>query len=341
MRSLLCVALAVLSGCTREAREIVISGPTMGTTYTVRAVEPPDAIDAHALRSAADEVLALIDRQTSGYRVDSDVATFNASTSTDWITAPRELAEIVRIANEVSAQSGGAFDVTVAPLVRAWGFGPKSSPAALPDEPQLAALRERTGYAKVHVRAQPAALRKDLPELALDLNGVAPGYAVDLLAQKLLDMRVERFLIEIGGEVRARGRDARGDWWRVAIERPIDTAQIPYAIVQLENLAVTTSGEYRHFHERDGRRYSHTIDPRTGRPVEHALASVVVIGVSASENDAWATALNVLGAEEGFALATKLDLAALFIERRGATLTHRATKRFAPHVVSFHKDNEG
>jgi thiamine biosynthesis lipoprotein len=161
------------------------------------------------------------------------------------------------------------------------------------------------------------------------------------MAERLGDLGVERFLIEIGGEVRARGRNARGEWWRVAVERPIDTAQIPYAIVQLQDLAVTTSGEYRQSVERDSRRISHTIDPRTGRPVEHALAAVVVIGASAAENDAWATALNVLGPEEGFALATKLDLAALFIERRGATLTHRATKRFAPHVVSFHNDNEG
>lgn len=341
MRILLCVALAVLSGCAREAREIVISGPTMGTTYTVRAVEPPVAVDAHALRAAVDDVLALIDRQTSGYRGDSDVAKFNASTSTDWIAAPRELAEIVRIANEVSTHSGGAFDVTVAPLVRAWGFGAESPPVALPDETQLAAMRERMGYAKLHVRAQPSALRKDNHELSIDLNGIAPGYAVDLLAQTLSGMGVERFLIEIGGEVRARGRNARGDWWRVAIERPINTTQIPYAIVQLENLAVTTSGEYRQSRERDGERYSHTIDPRAGRPVEHALASVVVMGPSAAENDAWATALNVLGPEEGLALAMKLDLAALFIERRGATLTHRTTRRLTPHVVSFHEDNEG
>jgi thiamine biosynthesis lipoprotein len=340
-RLILLVALAALTGCAREASEVVISGPTMGTTYTVRVVAPPEAVDEHALRAGVDEVLSLIDRQASGYRTDSDVVRFNASTSTDWIAAPRELAEIARIANEVSTQSGGAFDITVAPLVQAWGFGAHPTQDALPHEAQLAAIREHIGYTKLRVRAQPSALRKDIAALTIDLNGVAPGYAVDLLAQKFIQMGVERFLIELGGEVRARGRNARGEWWRVAVERPIDTAQIPYAVVRLENLAVTTSGEYRRFRELDGRRYSHTIDPRTGRPVGHTLASVVVMGASAAQNDAWATALNVLGPEEGFALATQLDLAALFIERRGATLTHRATKRFAPHVVSFHNDNEG
>lgn len=337
---LLGIILGVLPGCAQEARELVISGPTMGTTYTVRAVEPPGGVDPHALRIAVDDVLARIDSQTSAYRSDSDVSKFNASTSTEWTPAPAELAAIVRIAKEVSALTDGAFDITVAPLVQAWGFGPGSPPPASPAESLLTAMIERSGDAKLHVRAQPPALRKDDSALSIDLNGIAPGYAVDLIAEQLVRMGVERFLIELGGEVRARGRNAQGEWWRVAVERPMDAGRAPYAIVQLENLAVTTSGEYRRSYERDGRRYSHTIDPHTGRPIDHSLASVVVIGARAAEIDAWATALNVLGPEHGHALATKLDLAALFIERRGATLTHRATPRFSPHVVSFH-NNEG
>jgi thiamine biosynthesis lipoprotein len=328
------VALATaISACARAPEELTITGPTMGTTFSVKVADPPKGMDDAAVRGAANEVLDLIDRSMSGYRIDSEISRFNNATSTEWFEVSSHLATVVDAALQVSQQSGGAFDITVGPLVAAWGFGASGEPIDLPDDARLAELQAHVGYEKLHARLNPPALRKDDPALRLDLNGIAPGYAVDLLAQKLQSMQVHNFMIDIGGEVRAQGRNAHGQLWRIAVERPIDAEPEPYAIVQLDNASVTTSGEYRHYFDRDGRRYSHTIDPRTGRPVVHNLASVVVIGSNSMIIDAWATALNVLGTEEGQALATRLDMPVLFIDADGGKLRSVSTPRFANYLA--------
>jgi thiamine biosynthesis lipoprotein len=331
---LVIVALAIIvAACSRAPKELAVSGPTMGTTYSVKVADPPQGIDAAAVRGAAEEILDRIDRTMSGYRVDSEISRFNSAASTEWIDVSADLATVVDAARQVSQQSGGAFDITVGPLVAAWGFGASGEPIDLPDDARLSELRAHVGYEKLHARLDPPALRKENPGLHVDLNGIAPGYAVDLLAHKLQSMAVRNFMIDIGGEVRAQGRNARGQLWRIAVERPIDAEPEPYAIVQLDNASVTTSGEYRHYFDRDGRRYSHTIDPRTGRPVVHSLASVVVVGSTSMVIDAWATALNVLGTKEGHALAARLDLPVLFIDAEAGKLRSVTTPRFAPYLA--------
>jgi thiamine biosynthesis lipoprotein len=332
---LLALILApVLGGCAREPQEVAISGPTMGTTYSIKVASAPADVDVHALRSATDEVLDRIDRSMSGYRPDSEISRFNASTSTDWFEVTADLAIVAEHALQVSRESGGAFDITVGPLVAAWGFGAEGEPIDLPDATKLAELRARTGYQKLEVRLQPPALRKSDASLRVDLNGIAPGYAVDLIAERFRSMHLSHFMIDLGGEVRAQGRNGRGEAWRIAVERPIDAEPEPYAIVKLDNGSVTTSGEYRHYFDRDGRRYSHTIDPRTGRPVEHNLASVVVIGSTTMDVDAWATALNVLGTKAGRELALKRSMPVMFIEVQGAELHSVTTPQFDSYVSS-------
>ncbi|HEY0940888.1 MAG TPA: FAD:protein FMN transferase [Steroidobacter sp.] len=327
------IVLLALAGCERAPRELAISGPTMGTTYSIKVASAPDTVDAHTLRVAADEVLARIDRSMSGYREDSEISRFNASPSTDWYEVSRDLATVVDYALEVSRESGGAFDITVGPLIAAWGFGAAGEPNDLPDESQLAQLKARVGHEKLQARLDPPALRKSAAALQIDLNGIAPGYAVDLMAERLQALQVTQFVIDIGGEVRAQGRNARGELWRIAVEKPIDAESEPYAIVQLDNAAVTTSGEYRHYYDRDGRRYSHTIDPRTGWPVQHSLASVVVIGPSSMYTDAWATALNVLGSEAGLELAQKRAMPVMFIDAVANGLVPVATPQFEFYVA--------
>jgi FAD:protein FMN transferase len=328
-----CAFLLLAAGCSRTPETIEIAGDTMGTTYSVQVAAAPAAVNNAALHAAIDDVLGLIDRAMSGYRDDSEISRFNASRTTDWFAVSPELATIVRAAGEVSEQSGGVFDVTVAPLVRAWGFGPDGEPSVLPDDAQLATLRAAVGYRNLHARLDPPALRKDIATLTVDLNGIAPGYAVDLLAQRFGSLHVANFMIDIGGEVRARGRNAQGQAWRIAVERPVDAEPEPYAIVQLDDRAVTTSGEYRHYYIRNGHRYSHTIDPRTGRPVEHDLAAVVVMAPTSMETDGWATALNVLGTRDGYALAAQRGMAVMFIERRDARFQTRATPQFESQIV--------
>lgn len=328
-----CGALLTFAGCGNRSSELVLSGPTMGTTYTVKVADVPHGLDAARIRVAIDEVLAQIDRGMSGYRDDSEITRFNTSTSTDWFDVSPDVAAVVASALEVSALSEGAFDITAAPLIAAWGFGSDAGPRAAPDPAELARISEHVGFRKLHVRVAPPALRKEIAELTVDLNGIAPGFAVDRLAERFAAMRIEHFMIDIGGEVRVLGRNSKGEPWRVAIERPVDVERAPYAIVQLDDAAVTTSGEYRSYYVRDGRRYSHTIDPRRARPIEHDLGSVVLIGPAAAEVDAWATALNVLGAERGYELAQQRGIAAMFIVKDGTGWRSHATPQFAPYLV--------
>jgi FAD:protein FMN transferase len=326
-----CALLA--AACGRAPEELVLSGPTMGTTYTVKVAAPPASVDGVRLRQAIDDGLAQIDRSMSGYRADSEVARFNASVSTQWHDVSADLAAVVHTALDISEKSGGAFDITVAPLVAAWGFGPAGRPQALPSDEQIAQTGAAVGYRKLHVRLDPPALRKDVAALSIDLNGIAPGFAVDRLADRLLSLRVESFMIDIGGEIRARGRNARGEQWHIAIEHPVDTQRTPYAGVWLSDASVSTSGEYRDYYERDGRRYSHTIDPRTARPVDRAPGSVVVVAPSTALADGWATALNVLGPRDGLALAAKEHMSVLFIEREGEGWRSQSTPEFERYRI--------
>jgi FAD:protein FMN transferase len=328
----LCLSL-IAHGCSRIAPEMILSGPTMGTTYSISIVAPPPDIDRTKLQAIVDSVLRQVDLQMSGYRQDSEISRFNRSTAPDWFDVSNDVVTVVRAAHDVSEQSQGALDITVAPLVNLWGMGPEGEHPGLPDAEQIAKARGRVGYRHLQVRESPPALRKELPDLMVDLNSVAPGYAVDLLAGQLTALNISNFMIDIGGEVRVHGRNAKGESWRIAVERPVDAEPEPYAVMQLDNSSVTTSGEYRHYIVREGRRYSHTIDPRTGRPVEHALASVVVVRPTSLEADAWATALNVLGEEAGFELAQRQQIPAMFIVDHGGRLEHRMTRWFETYLV--------
>src|SRR5690606_35834575 len=243
-----------------------------------------------------------VDTSMSGYREDSEVSRFNATPSTDWFGVSRELVRVIETALEVGVESRGAFDVTVAPLVQLWGFGPSGGKAAAPPtESEIAVVRETIGSKKLHVREEPPAIRKMDSSIRIDLNGIAPGYAVDRIADRLDALELTRYMVDIGGEIRVRGQNKKNESWRIAVERPELAAGEVFAVLRLEDEAVATSGEYRNFVFRDGKRYSHTVDPRTGAPIAHSLESVVVVHPQAIYADAWATAYNVLGPNDGYA----------------------------------------
>ncbi len=322
----------LLLACSRAPQELVLSGPTMGTTYTVKIVGTPATIDADAARRAIDAVLDEVDVQMSTYRSDSDISRFNAAASTEWIAVPPELAHVVDASRQISQRSGGAFDITIAPLIAAWGFGPAGEPTTLPSDAELAALRERTGYELLEVRLAPPALRKRHPDVTIDLNAVAPGHAVDLLAERFLALGFSNFMIDIGGEILARGRNAGGEVWRIAVERPDDSELTPFDVIALHDASITTSGEYRQYFERDGVRYSHTIDPRTAHPIR-SFGSVCVLGDSTLAVDAWATAMNVLGPDAGLELAEREGLAVMYLIEREATIEARMSSRFRQRAL--------
>lgn len=308
-----------------------IAGETMGTTYQVKYVagRGPGVSRRETLQSGIAEILAEIDRQMSTYREDSELSRFNASRSTDWIPVSRELATVIETARTISHRSGGAFDVTVKPLIDLWGFGSgPPMPPTVPDAETVAAARARVGFRHLSVRAAPAALKKDIPALEVDLGAIAPGYAVDRIARFLSGGGVQSFLVELGGEVYARGRRPDGRAWQVGIERPTDARQEVDISLELDGKGLSTSGSYRNYFEYGGIRYSHEIDPSTGTPVRHRTVAVAVVADSVIEADAWSTALLVLGSDRGMELALREGMAARFADVGKQGVEIRATPAF-------------
>jgi thiamine biosynthesis lipoprotein len=319
----------LLAACGEDRDDaIVITGPTMGTTYAVKLHVAGAKVDAGALQSQIDSLLERINGQMSTWRADSELSRFNSSRSPGWFPVSAETAFVVEAAAAISTLSHGAFDVTVGPIVNLWGFGPERGEAGPPSEQQIQATMARVGYRYLAVRASPSALRKQRPDVYVDLSAIAKGFAVDEVARLLDEQHIQSYLVEIGGELRARGSKADGTPWKVAIEQPRSGERSVQSIVALRDHAIATSGDYRNYVEKDGKRYSHTINPRTGRPIDHGLASVSVVTDSAMRADALATAIMVMGPEEGYQLAVDEALAAQLIIRSEDQLRVMATPQF-------------
>jgi thiamine biosynthesis lipoprotein len=313
------------------------SGPTMGTRFTVKMFNPPEfQVD---VRLEVDALLRHINDLMSTYLANSEITRFNESESTDWFPVSEETAFVAAFAQELAEKTDGAFDITIEPLVNAWSFGPKERKRVVPSDQELKQILSEIGHEKLEVRMTPPALKKALPKLEIDLSAVAKGYAVDQVVSLLNDLGANDVFVEIGGEVATSG-DKAGQPWQVGIQVP-DTDQITVLIAQPMNTrpdsdqAMATSGDYRNFFEVDGVRYSHTIDPRTGRPIEHNLASISVLGPSCMEADAWATALNVLGDQAGNALAQKEGLSTLAVQRDGENYLYVGTGLLTQHAADL------
>lgn len=307
-----------------------LGGSAMGSTWTVRLGQPVDPVTAGRLTGEIQTILQRIDDEMSTWKASSDLSRFNSQHTTDWIQVPAELAAIVDESRRVSEQTIGAFDITVAPLVNLWGFGgrpPAARVRRVPDDAAIAAAKAHVGYRLLEVRLQPPALRKLDPELAIDLSAIAQGYASDQVAAYLERANILDYLVDCG-EIRARGNSPRGTPWRVGIQTPAPDTLRTLSGVELRNLSLATSGDYKNFFEQGGQRYSHEIDPRTGRPITHNLASVTVLHSSAAYADATATALIVLGPDAGFATAERLGLSAMFVIRGEGRYETKLTTAF-------------
>ncbi len=333
MRILLYLVLVVsgLTACdqlSENSPQWSFEGRTMGTTYSVKIVDLPDSVDSSRLEQVFQARLQTVNGQMSTYQVDSDLSRFNRSSAVDWVTVPDALRTVVDVARSVTARTGGAFDVTVGPLVNLWGFGPGNQNPRVPAATEIEQTLQRVGARHLATRADPAALRKDRPDLYIDLSAIAKGYAVDVLANYLEGQGIADYLVEIGGEVRTGGNNRQGKPWRIAVERPLPGQRVVHRSIGLSSAAMATSGDYRNYFTQDGQSYSHTIDPRTGSPVRHRLASVSVVAETAVFADAMATALMVLGPDAGYVLAEREKIAALFIVRDGNALVEHATPAF-------------
>ena len=306
-------------------------GLTMGGTYSVKIVTAKDELETpglhdvdRALRSTLDRIEGLM----STWDPDSELSRFNRSTSLEPFAVAPETFGVFTWSLEVGSVTGGALDVTIGPLVDAWGFGPSGPRKTPPTNEEIDRLREAMGPDRVELNPTAGTVRKTRPDVQCDLSSVVPGYAADRLSRELVDRGFTDFLVDVGGEVLARGRNENRAPWQVAVERPELQSDAIQRLVPLSDLAITTAGDYRKYREVNGQRVAHILDPRTGRPLTHRLASVTVIDALAVRADAFDTALMVLGTDEGMALATKLNLAALFIERTNDGFVERTTPRF-------------
>jgi thiamine biosynthesis lipoprotein len=290
-----------------------LHGETMGTTWSVSLVASPD-VPLENIRAGIQHELDVVNSQMSTRDPASDLCAFNRAPADSWQVLPAAFFNVLQCALEVARQSGGAYDPTVGHLVDRWGFGPASETRQRPSDQEIVALRESPDWTR---------LALDVPQLAayqpggacLDLSAIAKGFAVDQVARRLEALNVESCLVEIGGELRGHGIKPDGTPWWVRLETPAEIDDGSGMIVALHNLSAATSGDYRRFFQEDGTRYSHTLDPRTGRPIANGVASVTVLHTECILADAYSTAMTVLGAQEGMALASRLQLAARFICR--------------------------
>ena len=309
-------------------------GHTMGTTYQISYVPANDVHSIAYLQSQVEQTLDQLVDSMSTYENDSEISRFNASALGEWFALSHSMAEVVAEALLISEQSQGRFDPTVGPLVSAWGVQQAVGTFVFtpPDDSKIHAVLTEVGYEHLVLDAVGQKLKKR-KGIHLDLSAIAKGYAVDRIAAQLQAFGVDSFLVEIGGEVYAQGLKPSGQSWRVAIEEPKPAERVVNHIIELEGRAIASSGDYRNYVSYQGKLYGHILDPTTGYPVPHQLYSVTVVHPSAMTADGWATAMSVLGPEEGLRLADELELAVLFLMDQDGQIEASWSQAFEPYRV--------
>lgn len=326
--ALLVGAWLLMGGAQRQSG-MQLEGMAGMASWHATISDPPAGLDETALSSGIAQAFFRSSKLIATWDKGSEISNFNAYQGEDWFPVSAELAKLVTTTLQFSQQSNGVYDVTIRPLITLWGFGSAvDKKGVVPDQTAIDAARAKVGYQKLQVRLDPPALRKTQPDLLVELASVADGFAADQAGQYLESLGVHNYMVEIAGEIRTRGLSPRGDAWQIAIEKPQDNGLAIQKGVRLENAGLATSGDYHNFFTKDGKRYSHTIDPATGYPVEHKLASVSVLAEETTVADGYATLLMALGEDKGKVFAEQHGLAAFFIWRSGDSFATYATPAF-------------
>lgn len=334
--SWLTLLVLLVSGCSESGRSltppVTLEGEVFGTFYQVTLAEAVTPHELEALEEGILDELEAVDAAMSTWREDSELMGLNQAPVGEWRSISPALAEVLAIAREVADASDGAFDVTIGGLVNLWSFGPEARPRKVPDAEVLDARLAEIGMQALTLDLEGLRARRTR-DVFVDLSGVAKGYATDRVAAYLDEQGREHYLVNIGGELKVAGfRDSDAEPWRVGIEVPREGRPQAQHVLPLHDTSVATSGDYRNYFEEGGRRYSHTLDPRTGRPIRHRLASVTVMHPSNARADAWATALMVLGERAGMRVAREQALAVVMLVREGEGWTSLASPAFVARV---------
>lgn len=305
----LAVAMYFVEG---ERHEIYrLSGPTMGTQYSIVIAEKKVRVEQDKLQKMIDDLLVEVNRQMSTYIKDSEITQFNDAQSTEPVKVSPDHYNVAKLSKVVADATAGAFDPTVGPLVDLWGFGPKARPTKIPADNEIQSMKSKVGATHFELNEKEGEyyIQKSKPGLRVDYSSVAKGYAVDLISRFLKKVGLTNHLVEIGGEIRVSGKKGVDDPWQVGIEVPKDNRGNAIKRIGLEDYSVATSGSYRNYFEADGKRYSHTIDPNTGKPIEHKMVSVSVFSKDCAMADALATAFMVMGPERAMKFAEEKNIA--------------------------------
>lgn len=314
-RSFLILSTAALAACNFEDEVLKFTGKTMGTQYHVVALRGGKAVDREALAAAIDSALADVTVEMSNWDAASEISRVNAA-GTETMRLSPALADLMANANAVHRASDGRFDVTVGPLIDLWGFGAAGVAPHVPADAEIAEALALTGQTRV-LTLEGDKLSKSVAGAEIYLPAIGKGHGVDRVAAAVRSFGIENFMVEIGGDLYTAGHNADGTPWHIGIESPVAGARSVYDVVDVSNLGMATSGDYRNFFEADGTRYSHIIDPTTGRPITHNTVSASVLTENAMLADAWSTAMLVLGREVGLEIAEEQDLAVVFIDHDG------------------------
>jgi thiamine biosynthesis lipoprotein len=321
-----------LSACEQQAKQpqypLHYSDEIFGTSFTIKASPLPDSISADDVKLKIKQALDQLDHVMSTYKPDSELSQLNKNHSMEWVDISSDLYDVLKQAHHISVISGGAFDITVGPLVNLWGFGPDPMSFVAPNTVVIRQTLTKIGYQKLLFNDQNQRVKKIEASLYLDLSAIAKGYAVDKVGALLEEYGISHYMVEIGGELRLKGANIKQNPWRIAIEKPSSEQRVIQKVLPLSNISLATSGDYRNFFESEGIRFSHTIDPRSGSPIRHDLASVTVLSETTMKADALATALMVLGDEEGGRMAERENIAALFIIKTKDGFTEKASSSF-------------
>ncbi len=316
----LLLSFFLLAACSSEPQpdQHRLQGSIFGSFYQVTLAGAFTEAELEALHAGVLEEMRAVDASMSTYRDDSELSQLNQGEPGEWVRVSRSLLTVLEASEKIARASDGAFDVTVGGLVNLWSFGPEARPLETPSDSEIERRLAEVGYRHLQLDRDGQRVQRQ-QDVYVDLSAIAKGYAVDRVSQWLLEQGIDNHLVNLGGDLLAMGVRSDGEHWRIGVELP-DSQQMEVAqhILPVRDLSVATSGDYRNYFEADGQRYSHTIDPRTGMPVQHQLASVTVMHPSNMLADGWATALMVLGTDDAQAMAEQLDLKVLLLSRNEA-----------------------
>lgn len=331
LKYILPVFLLFAVSCSNNINDELISlnGFTMGTTYSVKIVkqEQSPEIELSVLKGKIDSALIEVNNQMSTYIPESEISLFNKNKKTEWFDISEDFAFVLDESIKICELTNGSLDITIEPIVNIWGFGPEERPKLIPSDEEILERMKFVGYDKLEVKLSSPAVKKNIPELEVDLSSTAKGFGVDKVYELLKDFGYQNFMVEIGGEVRTAGTNHKNEYWKIGVSEADQSGGIN-KVISLSNLAMATSGDYWNYFEEDGIRYSHTIDPITGKPITHKLASVTVIDSTCMRADGLATGIFVMGPENGYEFALEMELPVYFIVKSDTGFITKESPKF-------------